>query len=67
MYMVRAYNYWVVSPDMDHIVHIRQATHMKTYEDVLMALVKFQEDLVLYLDGKSWVIEFFGKFLFMGG
>ena len=62
MYMVGVYQHYAVTPDMDHIISLRKIVHEQNYEDLLLMLAKFQEELKLFMEEKTWVLDFFGKF-----
>ena len=61
MYMVGAYQHCVVTPNMDHIIRLRKIVRDQSYSDVILGLARFQEELKMYLEGKTWVLDFFGE------
>ena len=64
--MVGLYQNYVVAPDVDHMVIIRRITRDQKYEEIILNLARFQEELVLYMEEKIWVLDFFGKLYDLG-
>lgn len=61
MYMVGAYQHCIIAPDMDHVLRLRKIIHDQSYDDLILLLSRFQEELQLYLNERTWVLDFFGE------
>ena len=61
MYALASYQHYSIKLDMDHVTKIRKLVWEKDYDERMVLLDKFQDDLLLCMTEKSWVLDIFGR------